>query len=663
MKKRLYAVDGLKGLAISAVIFTHIPLGIWYGSAPQILHPLLDVLLGGGGVGVTIFFILTGFLMGRLHELPKSSLSFWSRRYARLFPPFLVMVATFTIFHLKEGLSPIVQVLILLGCAVGMRAIWEIFFKITAGRHLGKWIMFAILGIQICVSILYTGFLLSVPSAIFYEVWPPVLRILITAVVNATLTLPFGQYIDQLDGIYWALEAELLFYILYPIWVAPLIHYSKRLLSMGKLFGVITLLPFCFGLYLITQRILGFEMVKLHLIIYFIGGVIIGSHLSWFKSKLTYVQPIIVHPVWFFTLLLGVFFSIKLNSFIPNFYRPWLSIVMVFPVSLLLLTAEDENSYGNKFFSYPLFTFLGKYSYALFLVHSFVIHTVSRFVTPNTSLNGLILTIFSFTGSIIFAWILYQLTEKPYFSFREKSKQNKIKVSEDKVSSEKYPVLSYRTGVVILTVIIGALLYVANKPPLSLFTQVSRHGGNLFWLSTEEKRTISISDKPVNQPFTASENNLGMILMHIRNREVPGVTGGFVPFKLYIRLLNEKNEQISQSTYNAYQIIDSRYHPFGFPIQTNSKGRHYTVEYQVSEQSPSQIIELVTSESNLLSVYFTDKSSLLKNPQLLAIWMLDKLKEPLTNPMYWFIFFHIAPFLFFLISAQRIKRNKEFSNN
>ena len=138
MKKRHYAVDGLKGLAIIAVIFTHIPLRVWYGSVPGYLHSLLDIILGSGGIGVTIFFILTGFLMGRLYELPSSSLSFWRRRYARLFPPFLVMVASFTIFHLIPGLAPIFQVFIFLVCAFGMWAVWKVFFKIASKKQWGK---------------------------------------------------------------------------------------------------------------------------------------------------------------------------------------------------------------------------------------------------------------------------------------------------------------------------------------------------------------------------------------------------------------------------------------------------------------------------------------------------------------------------------------------
>ncbi|OGG12683.1 hypothetical protein A3D77_04160 [Candidatus Gottesmanbacteria bacterium RIFCSPHIGHO2_02_FULL_39_11] len=651
MKKRHYAVDGLKGLAIIAVIFTHIPLRVWYGSVPGYLHSLLDIILGSGGIGVTIFFILTGFLMGRLYELPSSSLSFWRRRYARLFPPFLVMVASFTIFHLIPGLAPIFQVFIFLVCAFGMWAVWKVFFKIASKKQWGKWIMAAILGSQICIIILYTGFLLQVPSSIFYQVWPPVLRILVTAIVNATLTLPFGQYVDQLDGIYWALEAELLFYILYPIWVAPLVYYSKRLSSVWKVLGIASLLPFCFGLYLITQRILGFEMVKMYLIIYFIGGVIIGANHTSFKNKLIYLKPIIVYPLWFFFLLFAVFLSVKLTSLFPLYYRPWLPILTVFPISLLLLSIEDESSYGNKFFRFPLFIFLGKHSYALFLVHSFVIHTVSRFVSADTALNGVILAIFSFMGSITFALILYQLTERPYFLFREKSKQTEVKKEESNLYSQKYAILSFRVGVISLLITILVLLYTANKPPVSLFTLSSRHGGNPVWLGLNEKDTVLITDQPTRQLFVASENNLGMIMMHIRNQEVPGVRGGFVPFKLNIRLKNENNGLISESSYNAYEIIDSRYHPFGFPIQINSKGKHYSLEYQLSEKSPSQIVQLVTNEANLLSVYFVDKKSLLKNPQLSAIWALEKLKEPFTNLLYWLSLIYISPFLFYIVGT------------
>jgi peptidoglycan/LPS O-acetylase OafA/YrhL len=99
---RLTALDGLRGIAILLVIVNHIPLNIWYDSVSLRFHPFLDLLLVNGKVGVSILFLLTGFLMAWLYPRPKSKVAFWSRRYARLFPAFLVMVTSWTIIKINK---------------------------------------------------------------------------------------------------------------------------------------------------------------------------------------------------------------------------------------------------------------------------------------------------------------------------------------------------------------------------------------------------------------------------------------------------------------------------------------------------------------------------------------------------------------------------------
>jgi len=60
--QRLIALDGIRGLAIALVIFNHIPLGILYSKIP-LLSPLWTILLSNGKTGVSLLFLLSGFLM------------------------------------------------------------------------------------------------------------------------------------------------------------------------------------------------------------------------------------------------------------------------------------------------------------------------------------------------------------------------------------------------------------------------------------------------------------------------------------------------------------------------------------------------------------------------------------------------------------------------
>jgi peptidoglycan/LPS O-acetylase OafA/YrhL len=80
------ALDGFRGFAILAVVFFH--LNIWQG------------LTSAGGVGVTMFFTLSGFLITALllrERTERGSINlrvFYARRIRRLFPGLLALLAT-----------------------------------------------------------------------------------------------------------------------------------------------------------------------------------------------------------------------------------------------------------------------------------------------------------------------------------------------------------------------------------------------------------------------------------------------------------------------------------------------------------------------------------------------------------------------------------------
>jgi hypothetical protein len=257
---------------------------------------------------------------------------------------------------------------------------------------------------------------------------------------------------------------------------------------------------------------------------------------------------------------------------------------------------------------------------------------IENYLHPDSPINGIAIVILALGGSVLLAWILHELVEQPYFAGRKK-----VSSATEKTVQAK----SSRKIVLITSFCLLFIVYLAYKPPLSLFTFVRRHNG--------KPRIITLTDKPFRQTMLAQENNLGMITTYIKKSAIPNVRGGFVPFKLYMRLYDDKNKMISQSTFLAYQFIENRYHPFGFPPETNSKGRNYQVEYQLSEKSLADEIKILTTESNMISVYFVDKKVLMKNPKLLVSWTINKLKEPFTNPLFWQAMIYISPFLCVLL--------------
>lgn len=97
---RLRSIDFLRGAAALGVVLFH---AINYGGHPP-LHVswfrVLHVLLGQGGLGVALFFVISGFCI-HLRWASQSTATaqrgidlgeFWARRLRRLYPPYFVML-------------------------------------------------------------------------------------------------------------------------------------------------------------------------------------------------------------------------------------------------------------------------------------------------------------------------------------------------------------------------------------------------------------------------------------------------------------------------------------------------------------------------------------------------------------------------------------------
>ena len=630
---RLSVLDGLKGIAILAVMLTHMPLAVWYQSTPDFFHRFLRVAIGGGGVGVTIFFIISGFLMGLRYPGQVSVFGFISRRYNRLFPPFLVIVLSFTLLRFSGYRYPYLPILTVFFSAFIVNRILAGIDRKRNGCHLFTKI---ILVLQTAAALSYVFFLTKIPSAVYYEIWPKYLQTLISFLVNATLTLPFGQYIGQLDGIYWALALEVLFYLLYPVLIIPLYPSLGKASKILKVVLLLSLFPFFIGLNLATERILGFGMLRLHLFIYFIAGFLISRNFNQIRKKTAGIRNLLINPAVFGMALILLFSPVIFQDFIPESVSVQVQTMMVIPAALVLILAIEG---GNKILKAPALTFLGKYSYVLFLVHSLVIQTVLRFITPDNPVSAAKILLLSLGGSVLLAYCLHILTERRYFIGTAVSAP--LTVGGKKIYSAKVTTAIFSVSVLLL-------LYLAFKPPVSLFTFVIRHSQQSILPATRDISVI-LTDRPLEMNFLSGESNMGMILTHLKNEKIPGITGGFVPFRLKMKLLNEDHQLISESIFNAYEIIDSRYHPFGFPIQFDSEGKTYAVQFQLTENSPSQRIRLISDEADLLSIYFADRKILFHYPLLLATWFMHKLREPMTNIKFWFTLIHLLPFLTVLI--------------
>lgn len=102
-------IDTLRGLSILFVITRHIDIRIPFSKtfwASYFPDSLLNLFLSGGGFGVRIFFVISGFLitstsLKRWHSLDRvNATAFYRLRFARIFPCFLALLVVISMLHL-----------------------------------------------------------------------------------------------------------------------------------------------------------------------------------------------------------------------------------------------------------------------------------------------------------------------------------------------------------------------------------------------------------------------------------------------------------------------------------------------------------------------------------------------------------------------------------
>lgn len=120
MKRRLDVLDGLRGVAMLMVFFNHVDSTYIVQAFPPSLQQIVSFFFLSGKLGISFFFILSGFLMAYLYANPVP-IEFIERRYARIFPPFITMVLCMSVFRLFPSLSILLRIGLMLTVAYSLR--------------------------------------------------------------------------------------------------------------------------------------------------------------------------------------------------------------------------------------------------------------------------------------------------------------------------------------------------------------------------------------------------------------------------------------------------------------------------------------------------------------------------------------------------------------
>jgi peptidoglycan/LPS O-acetylase OafA/YrhL len=98
-QSNIHAIDGLRGLALSIAVLFHCALFLGFLSGPNMHTDWVAYLASNGWAGVTLFFVISGFLIGRIliQDLDQHQqlffTSFFIRRSFRIFPAYYLVIS------------------------------------------------------------------------------------------------------------------------------------------------------------------------------------------------------------------------------------------------------------------------------------------------------------------------------------------------------------------------------------------------------------------------------------------------------------------------------------------------------------------------------------------------------------------------------------------
>jgi len=364
--RRLNAIDGLRGLAALAVLVYHARSALWVGiGATYREHGLtlnLNAWLGYltapfnfGGLGVTLFFVLSGYCIHRRGARNLATTKprdfdlaqFASRRFWRIFPTYV--------------------------CALLFTALIDYWLQAMSGR--------------------------SVPNQ----------DNSVSTFVFSLLTLQgyaapsFGS-----NGVFWTLAMEIHLYAVYPL-----------LYALSSRFGparVLALTFFISLLYTVCEIMFGFESLLANRSAR--GPIFLPYWFTWTMGfylaeveagrcrdagdKAWFLASIVALPIGVYLslmnnyLLAEIFWSIIFASLLRTSLSPW-----------------GERIWGAR--TGGFFAAIGVFSYSLYAVHAPLLLIFHRLISPddpNYKYETLWMTLAGVAVSLIFAYVFFQLVER-----------------------------------------------------------------------------------------------------------------------------------------------------------------------------------------------------------------------------------------------------------
>ncbi|MDE2590769.1 MAG: acyltransferase [Patescibacteria group bacterium] len=652
--KRVNSLDGIRGLAILAVFLNHIEPAYVFKILPSFMLSITSMAFNSGVLGVSFLFVLSGFLMAYIYPNPKE-LEFLQKRYTRIFPLFLTMSFVALLFSIFPILLKGEGILLIILLAFIVHIIWLHILK-KQSNSIKRMVFISFLSLQLLMALFYAFWIMRHPPIVFNQQFPYWIKQGIIGLVNSTLTLPMGNYIPMLDGVYWSLASEILFYILYPVTCVPIIHYLSLQTKIVKYAFLFSLIPLFVGIDFMSQRLWGLHMLQFPLFYCFVTGMIVGHVFrtnpnaiyritNFFKGKL-YFSPII--------LFLSVFFLYHVTLDRSTLFASWIHILWAIPFAFIIVLCLDQQTLLSKFLSSKLLIFFGMISYSIYLSHSFIIHMASSIFHPTTFFSTVVWLTCIFLSVIVLSSALYYLLERPYFI---KTSTEKKKTNPTFSPSIKSSILAI--GGISLFYLILLSTYQSNFNFFSVEYPAGKSA--IIYPLIKNNNLISMQQYPlIKMHLYSMENNLGIITLHIKRDSISNNINNVLTF-----FIKENGAQnwYSISTYKLNQFgevinnpFENQYFPFGFPAIVNSKGKIYDIQLQLSTSGNGYLL-IDPSPFYIRTVYSINKSQFIKNPIKLLTFAIQRLTRIFENheakqagllfvPFLLFIFLSVSFYIF-----------------
>jgi peptidoglycan/LPS O-acetylase OafA/YrhL len=204
----------------------------------------------------------------------------------------------------------------------------------------------------------------------------------------------------------WSLAVEEQFYISYPLLLMMILRYAPKWLR--EILGAIVLLSFIFSLYYTKQNAsAAFYFTHLRAWELLIGGLLAINAVP------VRINPMLRHvlSVAGLAMILWAVLSYTDNTSFPGVG----ALLPVIGSALIIYSGMERSSWAGKILGLPLFVFIGKISYSLYLWHWPIIILGRYYLIkdPNT-----MQMFFLVTASFLFSILSWTIIEKP---FRTKS--------------------------------------------------------------------------------------------------------------------------------------------------------------------------------------------------------------------------------------------------